>query len=348
MPKVSLVVCLRNETAFLKRLLQNCYGCYDDLVVVHDGREDSQLRSNIPISKEFKDAAGDPSLKKPGVPPKEISLDYSKLKKNAPGPKSYQLIPKGTQESKLQQLVAQYRGRLYVGPRCFQQEPHWPFAWWKARHDWILRLDADEYPSREMRIFLNQFRKNASVKKNINGFSCLWPFWDGQKEFCFSPKEWRPFLFHKHHVAFIGMAEQAPIPISDWQSTGLTLHHRPSRPSFGLSYVFLRKQSYLWRECIAASLMLRPIDLPRWHYSRKTWPTHWAQIIHKPWSVGLRRFTRILAGNLSVVPRRGLRFCQTELLGGPLHQLYISWAFGFYRLKSGRRIPYHRLSRREV
>jgi hypothetical protein len=341
MPKVSLVVCLRNETAFLKRLLQNCSSCYDDLVVVHDGWEDTQLHPNSPISKEFKDAADDPGLKKPGAPPWEISLDYSKLKKNASDPTGYRPISGAIPRSGLSKLVERHHGRLYVGPRCFQQEPHWPFAWWKARHDWILRLDADEYPSKEMRVWLRGFRKTAFALKNISGFSCLWPFWDGREEFFFTQMEWRPFLFHKQRVSFVGMAEQGPIPAFKWKSTGLTLHHRPHRSSFGLNYVLFRRQSYRWRKCIAASLMRRPIDLPCWHYSRETWPIHWAQIIQKPWSVGLRRFIRILAVNLGSMPKKGFKFFQSELFGAPFHQLLISWTYGFCRLKSGQGYDAH-------
>lgn len=41
MPKISLVVCLYKERDLLERLLQNAEGCYDDLVVVHDGDEEA-------------------------------------------------------------------------------------------------------------------------------------------------------------------------------------------------------------------------------------------------------------------------------------------------------------------
>ena len=37
MPKISLVVCLYREKELLERLLKHAQGCYDDLVVVHDG-----------------------------------------------------------------------------------------------------------------------------------------------------------------------------------------------------------------------------------------------------------------------------------------------------------------------
>jgi hypothetical protein len=41
MPKISLVVCLYKERDLLERLLLHAEGCYDDLLVVHDGPEEA-------------------------------------------------------------------------------------------------------------------------------------------------------------------------------------------------------------------------------------------------------------------------------------------------------------------
>jgi hypothetical protein len=41
MTQISLVVCLYKERDLLERLLQHAEGCYDDLVVVHDGPEEA-------------------------------------------------------------------------------------------------------------------------------------------------------------------------------------------------------------------------------------------------------------------------------------------------------------------
>src|SRR5262245_27805195 len=100
MPALSLVVCVFHEGELLRRLLEKAAGCYDDLVVVHDGPDTTGVRTIV-------EGAG---------------------------------------------------GKFFEGPRAHQQEPHWPLAWGKAAHDWILRLDADEYPGEELNEWLKKFR----------------------------------------------------------------------------------------------------------------------------------------------------------------------------------------------
>ena len=45
MPGLSLVVCLHKERDLLERLLKRAAGCYDELVVVHDGPDETDVRS---------------------------------------------------------------------------------------------------------------------------------------------------------------------------------------------------------------------------------------------------------------------------------------------------------------
>ena len=335
MPKISLVVVLRSERANLARLLKHSNHCFDELIVVHDGPE--SFPSNIVASKKHfdfsKESSGPEtfSLLRPDAPPNIFSKDFSRIKISSFSRLGYRWITCQRFHSSLYNLVKKYRGKFFEGPRCFQQEPHWPFAWRVARHNWVLRLDSDEYPSDEMRVWLRAFRRNLAINNTTSGFTCRWPFWNGRREINYDHLEWRPFLLNKRRAAFIGLAEQAPIPLSDWKSTGLTLHHRPNRKSFGLAYIFLRKQSYFWRNCIAFSLLKRPIDLPRWNYRQATWPIQWSQIIASPWSTGFRRFIKIFFSNLVLAQKHGIRRPTHQILALSLHQLSLSWTYGFIK-----------------
>src|SRR6267378_2170301 len=191
MPAVSLVVCLHQQRDLLERLLQKSAGCYDDLVVVHDGPDEPGIRTVV-------EAAG---------------------------------------------------GRFFERPRENQQEPHWPFAWGQAKHDWILRLDADEYPSEDMKVWLKKFRSAPEPVPDVSAYTCIWPMWNGQRAIS---KKWpagRDFLFHRHRVRFYGMAEQGIIPDGKRTPVDLILHHEVlGRVTHNLRNILMRKQAYRWRK----------------------------------------------------------------------------------------------------
>ena len=266
MPAISLVVCLHRERTLLERLLQKCIGCYNDLVVVHDGPE----------------ADDDKIPRLTGAPPREMVLDYGLLTPGVRLPPFYRTPALPPRPNSIHQLVWQHEGQYFEGPRCYQQEPHWPFAWSRARHDWILRLDVDEFPSEELKDWLRRFRDSPEPQANISGYTCIWPLWNGRR---FVTKQWptgRIFLIHRERVHFFGMAEQVPIPDTLYEPLDLVLHHRPKRKSYGIRNVLFRRQAYLWRRVIAQSLMRKPTDLPCWRRTSDEWPEFWCNLRRHP------------------------------------------------------------------
>jgi Glycosyl transferase family 2. len=277
MPAVSLVVCLHNEREELQRLLQRSAGCYDDLVVVHDGPDINNT----------------------------------------------------------QEVVEHAGGRFFEGTREWQQEPHWPFAWGKAKHDWILRLDADEFPSAELKKWLQQFRQSPEPDKSVSGFTCIWPLWNGQRAVS---KKWpagRNFLFHRQRIRFFGLVEQVPVPDGKYESLELVLEHQPKRKSYGLINILARKRVREWRVCIARSLLGKPTDLVCWRWESTDWPVGWEEVRRCPLRTG---FSRLVMGTF-----RGLREqwrCEgrifpTAAIIGPLH--HALFCFKYWRLRRRQR-----------
>lgn len=260
MPKLSLVVCLHNEGELLQRLLEKSRGCYDDLVVVHDGPDEQNISAIV-------EAAG---------------------------------------------------GRFFARPRAFQQEPHWPFAWQQAAYDWILKLDADEFPGDEMRKWLQEFRQ-APDPPELSGYTFIWPLWNGKK--MISKKIWdgRLTLFNRQRVRFIGHVEQSPIPDGLTERTGLVLVHQPIRKSYGFHNVLLRKQAYRWREVIAKSLLGKPTDLPCWRWTDEKWPADWEQVRARPLQTALTRLVMETFRSLRAQWRAERRFYFEAALNGPIH-----------------------------
>lgn len=249
MPKITLVVCIHEEAALLKRLLIQSQGLFDDLVVVHDG-------------------------------------------------------PAKTDEIK--ELVIEYGGRFFVRPRAFQQEPHWPFAWEQARYDWILRWDADEFPSLGMKEWLKAFREGADPETAISGYTCIWPLWNGVRPVTRRYPDGRIFMINRQRVRFFGMAENVPEPDGQWAPLPLTLQHEPPRASYGLRNILSRRQAYLWRHVIARSLLLpNPGSLPCWRWNNPEWPVGWRQIREQPVWTGIKRLIKYPVSIAMAMLKRG-------------------------------------------
>ena len=265
MPALSLVVCLYNEREELQRLLQQSSGCYDDLVVVHDGPDTTGVRA----------------------------------------------------------VVENAGGRFFEKPREYQQEPHWPFAWGQAAHDWILRLDADEFPSEELKAWLRVFRQGPEPEKAISGFTCIFPLWNGRRAVSAKWPAGRHFLFHRQRVRFFGMVEQVPIADGRYEPLELVLHHQPKRKSYGLGYVLARKQVHRWRECIARSLLSKPTDLQCWRWESECWPETWERMRRHPLRTALACVSIAILRGIRNQWRAEKRIFPGSLLTGTLNNALI-------------------------
>lgn len=316
MPRISLVVCLYRERDFLERLLRETAGLYDDLVVVHDGPENQS--ASIATS-----------------PP---AIDYADLPPDGRVPASYNEPALPPMVGSIHELVSAHGGRFFEGPRCYQQEAHWPFAWWQARHDWILRLDADEFPSAAMLHWLEAFKTAADLPA-ISGYQCIWPLWDGDKTVT---KRWpatRNFLFRRDRVRFFGMAEQVPLPDDRWKAIPLELCHQPRRKSYGLRNILVRQQGAHWRRVIARSLMGRPSDLPRWRWRDEEWPYFWRRLRENPVQAGSYFLLRNFVSTLIDVWRTEGRLMPAMALATPLHHFLLALKFNRLRRSAPRSAP---------
>lgn len=313
MPAISLVVCVRNERELLQRLLHHAAGLYDDLVVIHDGLE-QEMESSIQ-NRIFENHQKPPTI------------DYSALSNHSPVSAPYRTMIGPADLNTIYRVVKENEGRAFVGPRCFQQEPHWPFAWSQAGHDWVLRLDADEFPSEQLKKWLRAFRSGDDPGPQISGYTCDWPIWDGKKEITRRWPAGRIFLFHRYRVSFFGVAEQVPVPDEDYKPLQLVLHHQPLRKSHGMRNVLIRGQARVWREVIARSLLGSPLDLPRWRWLSETWPNSWNCLRQRPLRSGFSGFVRGYLSALRDQWRIEGKILPWITLAGPLHRFLIGMTY---------------------
>jgi hypothetical protein len=202
-------------------------------------------------------------------------------------------------EQNARSVVENVGGRFFARPASFLQEPHWPFLWAQAKFDWILRLDADEFPGHEMKNWLKDFRVASEPPAEVSGYSCIWPLWDGQRTLSQNWPAGHIFLFHKQRVRFFGMCEQGIVPDGDIRGVEIVLHHQPARKPYGLHNMIFRQQSRRGRAFIGSCLLGKPADLNCWRWETEAWPPEWEQIRAHPLRSAV---SRLIRGTL-----RGLR-----------------------------------------
>ncbi len=268
MPKISLVVCLYREGDLLQRMLDRAQDCYDDLVVVHDGPDDTGVREIA----EAKD------------------------------------------------------GRFFEQPRAYCGEPHWPFALGEAKHDWVLRLDADEFPSEDLVAWLQAFRNAEEPAGNLSGFTAIWPLWDGRRA---RTRYWplRLFLINRQRVKVIGLCHSGPLPDGRVDALPLILHHQPPRKTYGVRNMLFRPISKRWLSDIANALLRPPTELPCWRWDDPNWPKKLEEIRRRPLWTGVKRLVLSPIWNGREMIRCGEFPNPAYLVTFPLHHWMACWAF---------------------
>lgn len=201
------------------------------------------------------------------------------------------VIHDGPDFEDVRSLVLQYGGKFVERPRAFSQEPHVPFAFSEASHNWILRFDSDEYPSSEMRDWLIEFRNETNVDPTIAGYQWIWPAWNGRQRIT---KNW-PFkflrLFDRNKVTMVGLSELGPEPDAGYalRTLPLRIWHEPASPSHGLRNIFGKERARQERRNISRALLGSPRNHPRWRYESEKWPLSWQEIKDHPLRTGLWR-----------------------------------------------------------
>lgn len=192
------------------------------------------------------------------------------------------IVHDGPDTTGVREVAEKAGAKFFECPRAFQQEPHWPFAWGEASNDWILRLDADEFPSEPLKKWLLSFKSSAEPAEPISGYTCIWPLWNGHRTISKNWPDGRIFLFNRNRVRFFGMAEQVPVPDNNFEKLEMILNHQPERKSYGFRNLICRRQAHRWREQIARSLMGKPSNLACWRWGIAGWPPIWEELRKNP------------------------------------------------------------------
>jgi len=214
------------------------------------------------------------------------------------------------------EIARKYTDNVFELERSGSAEWHRPRTYERARHEWILEVDADEYLSPELRVALPDLDYSA-----VDLFNVTWP------TVRFGRRLRRGFkgaLFNKWKLYRIGVTHEYPKASGERlvsKRVPQPLLHEPRYDDVSWS-TFVQK--WLPRAKVHASEYLADFrTIPKWNYQQAEWdqPTRW--FIRHP-----------LVGGMLIVPPLhwclGIRNCVTERSWFCLKYGFFSGLYYFY------------------
>jgi glycosyltransferase involved in cell wall biosynthesis len=232
------------------------------------------------------------------------------------------LVHDGDCEDATLEIAARYGCRVFVRPPLSPEHQR-VFAYRQARGEWLLRIDADEFLSEELRANMRELVKDPAA----NGHTFEWPMWDGER---YVTRQGAPrlMLFRRDRTHVLGLPESweaVDPPIRHWH---YLIEHRPTYNNFALAMIRTK-----WRRRAlthARSLVSDFADLPKFNYSGPgDWPlrrrvaNRLSPLLVLPAAVA--RFAIALAQHRSHYSwRENVRFAAYEAIYAGLVQAYVA------------------------
>lgn len=165
-------------------------------------------------------------------------------------------------------IARKYTQKVFEGKQLGNPEPHRVTTFKKAKYDWLLIIDPDEYlPKRTQK----KLKSLIDEDSNINTIELLWRLWDGEK---YLTKDWphRVGLIRKSKLRFLAILHP------EWRADGevvksnLQLEHRPSYNNY--TWKTFNSKWKKWLKLHAAQI-LTPIDeIPQYQYDKDQFVRH--------------------------------------------------------------------------
>ena len=109
------------------------------------------------------------------------------------------IIHDGECQDKTVKICKEYTKNVFVRPKKRMVAMQLKFLFEKVKYEWVLKIDADEILSKELKRNIRELIKNPDA----DAYSFPWPFWDGQKEVT---KKWprKMALYRISKISFFG------------------------------------------------------------------------------------------------------------------------------------------------
>jgi glycosyltransferase involved in cell wall biosynthesis len=175
------------------------------------------------------------------------------------------------------EIARKYTDKIFEQEHVGESEKHRPFTYEKAKNDWILQLDADEYLSDELR---NNLKNLISGEAEIYEAS----YTVYQDYYLF----YKRFLFKKDSVYLIGAPHESVMPLNEKVKISRVdskLIHKPLYDNYSLQAFDKKWKS--WARAHARSLLKDFREIPKWNCAMNEWDTRRKLLIKHPFVLGM-------------------------------------------------------------
>jgi glycosyltransferase involved in cell wall biosynthesis len=135
------------------------------------------------------------------------------------------LVHSGPCDDRTLEIAERFGCRVFVAPDWGYGEPNRPLAYERARGEWLLHLDADEFLSPQLRDGLRQL----TLDPDVAGYAFIWPLWDGRR-YRSSDGPYKPILFRRSRTRMVGLIHAMERVDGTVLRVPLVLEHRPAGP----------------------------------------------------------------------------------------------------------------------
>ncbi len=172
-------------------------------------------------------------------------------------------------------ICKKYTQNVFVRPFIGEAEPHRVFTFEKAKNNWMLQLDADEFLSKT----LQKNVRKLTEDKTISCYEFIWPYWDGKR---YQTTNW-PFkkaLFQKARITFTAFPHAEVSVDGVTKRTNLRLEHRPNYDN--LSFSVFKNKHLEWAKIHARYLLKDPSTYVRYPKNKKVSLPRYYFIVKRP------------------------------------------------------------------
>jgi len=235
------------------------------------------------------------------------------------------IVHDGHCSDKTLEIAKKYTSNIFIKDHTGESESHRVFTYEKAKNDWILQLDGDEFLSIEL-------RKNISSLINVTNRIYLfsWPVWHKNKAYYW---DYKAALFRKSEIYFIGSPHEYPKPINksvNYFHTDFRLMHEPLYDN--LTWNCFKTKWNHWAIQHAKFFNKDFKKIPKWNYLNNDWELKTRLRLNHPIILGIvcGFFFSILFHIKFFIGKKNIYYLKQGLYSG-LYQVLIWYYYIIYK-----------------